>query len=1232
MNDFGFIELLIKQTCRRSSYEFDMGLRQSTEDSSSVYSLDFLKKLYDKPKENIHRLLKIPEQSLNGVKVNLSNGISSINYQDFTMVEKKKFLDFLNKIKEMEPPEAKCWSIVQHYMHYVYRNFVSCNPEATREVLAKDFIQELREAVTILLEADESQFYIRLFALLREYCIFAHWNFSKSSDKENSVTIKTLVYYYEAMLSAAKCINTVFPELEALLNKNYSVCWIDFNNFIFINYFFDTEYVQNRIYEFQNKINPTDTSKMFELLGNLRKMWIKEQKRINELSESSIVPETSEEYETEHFMMEEHTKILARDFWVDRITELKDKFDLSRFDHHIFRLLSDSNIQIAGPILDKNGQCICENCLVGKYQKIIEIEGNDKIRLPSRIGYCRKCNLIIDLNFLHKHVTGHRIIEQTKNYRNGRTPSSELTKLLADKLDLANLSEKFSAASLEDEPIMSSNALKQLSNDIPGDVLRTKDSVVFDEFMKHRKDSPTNKSDQVLNKNAKNFIKIKKDIFNNGMGYSVKHTSFFPNALKKSETSKENDNKIRELLKSRKAASVSSTAAAAVTSKEPPCKHSCKHEEDLKAELKKGCKGGCEHHKESKNKCDCTYCEVFGTAVSSHTHKKSELRDKLRIRLHQRREKRTKDPGFKVAPTPTSATSTTITNSKVQKSISKLEERVPPPTATFAPAPIVQAPNPSPDLITDDISGLLNYIEGNTSNDKMAIVDKKAAKKERQRQKKEEERLKIEEEERRKQAEERRKEEDRKRAEDLAKQLAEKARIQQMSKKERKRMKKNKTAGKQADSKPVNDQVVEETIPAMVTIKRVAENGGQQPTVTITLKGSTPDQDKLLYTLVNGADKVDAPANNKKQEVLSNNNKKKNKNRQEPAKQVLSKELKVTLALDPSTQSEGKKKKKKEKSAEQKVEVIERREEVSFPMLKLPPGITITKVEGPISNRNFKASNLQDQPPGSTINVGGKSGVIVVDTEKLIQQNGSAPASNVPKGKKSKRRKKKAEASVKAGAAPSGQMVTLKNPIFQSLHSKPPEAIAERNLSGECAPAAIFTSENGMVTIRSSRLQQSLSNGTPSNVMPMPIPSIMPELKPVKGPEMPKPAAAEAVASRLSPFNAQEILSGLPGIEITKVDKRRTEDVSKSSCQTAQVSIIPTNNGDKFTLDKDDWTYDSVFTPKDIPEDDMDADERELEAFKRFCQQSVPPKTKEKVAHLNVKDIVLKKKSDTNCV
>lgn len=62
------------------------------------------------------------------------------------------------------------------------------------------------------------------------------------------------------------------------------------------------------------------------------------------------------------------------------------------------------------------------------------------------------------------------------------------------------------------------------------------------------------------------------------------------------------------------------------------------------------------------------------------------------------------------------------------------------------------------------------------------------------------------------------------------------------------------------------------------------------------------------------------------------------------------------------------------------------------------------------------------------------------------------------------------------------------------------------------------------------------------------------------------------------------------------------------------------------------YVSESVFTPKDILEDDLDAEERELEAFKRFCQQSVPPKRKEKVAHLNVKDIVLIKKNDVTYI
>ena len=54
---------------------------------------------------------------------------------------------------------------------------------------------------------------------------------------------------------------------------------------------------------------------------------------------------------------------------------------------------------------------------------------------------------------------------------------------------------------------------------------------------------------------------------------------------------------------------------------------------------------------------------------------------------------------------------------------------------------------------------------------------------------------------------------------------------------------------------------------------------------------------------------------------------------------------------------------------------------------------------------------------------------------------------------------------------------------------------------------------------------------------------------------------------------------------------------------------------------------DSVFAPKDIDLEngDMDDDEREIEAFKRFCFNSVPLQEKPKV-NFDMKSISLKKK------
>lgn len=222
-------------------------------------------------------------------------------------------------------------------------------------------------------------------------------------------------------------------------------------------------------------------------------------------------------------------------------------------------------------------------------------------------------------------------------------------------------------------------------------------------------------------------------------------------------------------------------------------------------------------------------------------------------------------------------------------------------------------------------------------------------------------------------------------------------------------------------------------------------------------------------------------------------------------------------------------------------------------------------MDGPLTNRNSKITNSTIPQPvqqNSKVPVS-KSGVIVVDTEKLIQQSTSVG------NKKKKKKNKKAES--KENGQP---MITLKNPIFHTLQSSVTNKLPDIPVIDPCEQqASIIKNENGMVTIRSPRLQQTLANGTA-------IPNLLTELKPVIGPNVSAPYLQTCHASfsddnRISSLNAQEILSGLPGIEITKVDKRnvRTENDNRKSCQAADVSIIPTNNSDKFNFDKDDWHY-----------------------------------------------------------
>lgn len=243
------------------------------------------------------------------------------------------------------------------------------------------------------------------------------------------------------------------------------------------------------------------------------------------------------------------------------------------------------------------------------------------------------------------------------------------------------------------------------------------------------------------------------------------------------------------------------------------------------------------------------------------------------------------------------------------------------------------------------------------------------------------------------------------------------------------------------------------------------------------------------------------------------------------------------------------------------------------------------------ANKNYIAAETSS----SASSVLGKSGVIVVDTEKLIQKTKndiSNQTTETQKKKKKNKSKKVVHFEDDSGMSnEKPKMVTLRNPMFQQFQT---QNLAKAPLaSEETAPAAIFTSENGMVTIRSSRLQQSIDNGlVADSSMGMPLmPDLLSQVTNFSNPNSYTPqteqhlvnGVEEGVKNKdVSSMDAQEILSGLPGIEITKIDKKcdHSSDLAEGiSCNDAQVSIIP-SNGAEFNLDllhdfdkDEDWIY-----------------------------------------------------------
>lgn len=353
------------------------------------------------------------------------------------------------------------------------------------------------------------------------------------------------------------------------------------------------------------------------------------------------------------------------------------------------------------------------------------------------------------------------------------------------------------------------------------------------------------------------------------------------------------------------------------------------------------------------------------------------MRDRLRNRLNEKRSNAVKE----------------------NKISNKTENTAPQPVKVKKePTPVVEQKKTESVTDTRDIKDLLNFIEG-VETTKKEISAKNAAKK----QKRLEKKLREKEE---KEAEERRIAEELERQKELERQqMLQAAKLKSQAAKSKKdksnsdnrcndNNKKNKNtiqlnqnnSSNNNNNNNISNKISSTKTGPMVTIKRIMEGSNKEPTVTITLKGSTPDKDKLLYTLVNG--QTDSCKEEEKTPELSNRQKKKLKKLEEQAKKELEALVTGTQSLKISQSSNSKDSVKtnnkqnnktqqssnktnsnktnsnKNKINEDKAVTVSLHSKtetmLNLQMLKLPPGITITKVEGPTVNRkvNITVSNF----------------------------------------------------------------------------------------------------------------------------------------------------------------------------------------------------------------------------------------------------------------------------------
>nr|CAD7452856.1 unnamed protein product [Timema tahoe] len=245
--------------------------------------------------------------------------------------------------------------------------------------------------------------------------------------------------------------------------------------------------------------------------------------------------------------------------------------------------------------------------------------------------------------------------------------------------------------------------------------------------------------------------------------------------------------------------------------------------------------------------CDCCYCEVFGhgmPSVAPVSRNYQEMRERLRLLLTK---KKAKCKSGNPTVTPVGGSSPQPGSAPVAASAAPEAGAKPVPAEPPSPSPLVKQDSvdssTGPDKDPRDLEELLEFIEGNQATRCKDV--KKAAKKARQKQKK------MEEKERKDQV------------------AAERQRLDEIQDKNPevtitvvktptlapspiKKSPPPPAPSKKTEPPPARAKAEDQQPPQMVTIKRVIEPNGTEPTVTITLKGTTPDEDKVLFTLING--------------------------------------------------------------------------------------------------------------------------------------------------------------------------------------------------------------------------------------------------------------------------------------------------------------------------------------------------------------------------------------------